>query len=58
MIELRDEDYCSECSSVLRSDEKERKLCEVCFYYPDEEEDFLVGKTCNPDAPEECESCQ
>ena len=24
----------------------------------DEEDDFLVGKTCNPDAPEECESCQ
>lgn len=22
------------------------------------EEDFLTGKTCNPDAPEECESCQ
>lgn len=25
---------------------------------PDDEEDFLTGKTCNPDAPEECESCQ
>lgn len=24
----------------------------------EEEEDFLTGKTCNPDAPEECESCQ
>lgn len=24
----------------------------------DEEEDFLSGATCNPDAPEECESCQ
>lgn len=24
----------------------------------DEEEDFLTGVTCNPDAPEECESCQ
>lgn len=24
----------------------------------DGEEDFLAGKTCNPDAPEECESCQ
>jgi len=23
-----------------------------------EEEDFLSGVTCNPDAPEECESCQ
>lgn len=23
-----------------------------------DEEDFLAGKTCNPDAPEECESCQ
>lgn len=22
------------------------------------EEDFLAGVTCNPDAPEECESCQ
>lgn len=22
------------------------------------EEDFLTGVTCNPDAPEECESCQ
>lgn len=22
------------------------------------EEDFLAGYTCNPDAPEECESCQ
>lgn len=24
----------------------------------DDEEDFLLGVTCNPDAPEECESCQ
>lgn len=24
----------------------------------DDEDDFLAGKTCNPDAPEECESCQ
>lgn len=23
-----------------------------------EEEDFLSGVTCNPNAPEECESCQ
>lgn len=23
-----------------------------------EEEDFLTGATCNPNAPEECESCQ
>ena len=22
------------------------------------EDDWLSGKTCNPDAPEECESCQ
>lgn len=27
--------------------------------FPDDgEDDFLLGKTCNPDAPEECESCQ
>jgi hypothetical protein len=25
--------------------------------FPDDD-DFLVGITCNPDAPEECESCQ
>lgn len=25
---------------------------------PDDEDDFLTGVTCNPDAPEECESCQ
>lgn len=24
----------------------------------DDEGDFLSGKTCNPKAPEECESCQ
>ena len=24
----------------------------------EEEPDFLEGKTCNPDEPEECESCQ
>lgn len=24
----------------------------------EEEEDFLTGATCNPNAPEECESCQ
>ncbi len=24
----------------------------------DEEPDFLAGATCNPDEPEECESCQ
>lgn len=24
----------------------------------DDEGDFLCGKTCNPDTPEECESCQ
>lgn len=89
MLHLRDEDHCSECSSVLRSDEVERRLCEVCFYYPEEkkmeevmiidqtpgmtlaldieepwrdmpeeEDDFLSGVTCNPNAPEECESCQ
>lgn len=23
-----------------------------------EEDDWLTGLTCNPDAPEECESCQ
>ena len=23
-----------------------------------DDEDWLSGKTCNPDAPEECESCQ
>ena len=23
-----------------------------------DEDDFLSGVTCNPDAPEECESCQ
>lgn len=105
MIELRDEDYCSECSSVLRSDEVDRGLCEVCYYYPElkkemseyhfeclecglkndhkmscshrpgtrqwaveqgltldvefpEDDDFLAGITCNPNDPEECESCQ
>jgi hypothetical protein len=25
---------------------------------PIEEEDFLAGATCNPNAPEDCESCQ
>jgi hypothetical protein len=24
----------------------------------EDEDDFLSGVTCNPDAPEECESCQ
>lgn len=24
----------------------------------EDEDDFLAGVTCNPDAPEECESCQ
>lgn len=24
----------------------------------EDEADFLAGVTCNPDAPEECESCQ
>lgn len=24
----------------------------------DEEDDFLIGATCNPNNPEECESCQ
>lgn len=25
---------------------------------PEDEQDFLDGVTCNPNAPEECESCQ
>ncbi len=24
----------------------------------DDEDDFLVGATCNPENPEECEACQ
>lgn len=30
--------------------------CSKCD--PTNQDDFLEGKTCNPDAPEECESCQ
>lgn len=30
----------------------------VMVVLEDDEEDFLSGVTCNPDAPEECESCQ
>lgn len=37
----------------------EDTLCNNCGQNPEKEsEDFLIGKTCNPDAPEECESCQ
>lgn len=37
-----------------------RGYCEYCQDpgHEEEEEDFLTGVTCNPDAPEECESCQ
>lgn len=31
--------------------------CLAVGHYEDDEEDFLSGVTCNPDAPEECESC-
>jgi len=42
-------------------------FCTTCFhqtlpYTPPEvdvvDEDWLAGVSCNPDAPEECESCQ
>lgn len=33
----------------------ERALEEIEDAY---EDDFLIGATCNPDDPEECESCQ
>lgn len=34
--------------------------CPLRYGYDEQEEeqDFLEGKTCNPNAPEECESCQ
>ena len=51
----RDEDQCLECGSELEADEK--NICDYCRY-SDDEDDFLSGVTCNPDAPEECESCQ
>lgn len=32
--------------------------CPIAWDEPEDEQDFLDGKTCNPNAPEECESCQ
>lgn len=60
----RDEDHCDECGATLTPYEKSLAtmggeysgLCGVCV--AQEGDDFLSGVTCNPDAPEECESCQ
>ena len=54
----RDEDKCMECDALLAlHEEKSAGLCWTCSSEEDEE-DFLTGKTCNPDEPELCESCQ
>jgi hypothetical protein len=54
---MSEENRCKICK-MLGLNETE-KLSGVCFYcQEDTEDDFLEGKTCNPDAPEECESCQ
>lgn len=50
-IDLDKEDELSERDRLLEMG------CALDIEYPDEE-DFLSGVTCNPDAPEECESCQ
>lgn len=50
---------CPTCGRIGFEDEDDwfyhASTCEDCV---DDEEDFLSGVTCNPDAPEECESCQ
>lgn len=93
---MNEHKYCKKCTSWLRSSERDKGVCDVCFYHPreedqcadcgceltayerqlddeytglcgvcvsrldepEDEQDFLDGKTCNPNAPEECESCQ
>ena len=47
----RDEDKCIECGCDLMVWEGFK--CEGCL-----EDDYLSELTCNPDSPEECESCQ
>lgn len=54
---MSDDDRCKICKmSGLSPTEKLQGLCFYCLE-DSEEEDFLAGATCNPDAPEECESC-
>lgn len=38
--------------------EADRNKLQDEFGISEDEDDFLSGVTCNPDAPEECESCQ
>lgn len=52
----RDEDKCMECDAPLTLHEELRSG--MCISCASEEWDFPEGTTCNPDDPEECESCQ
>lgn len=47
-----------EAEEISLSPEKRPARINDMIFEGDDEDDFLVGVTCNPDAPEECESCQ
>ena len=53
MILLHNEEY-----EALIAARDELADLKAVLQEEDEEEDFLTGATCNPNAPEECESCQ
>jgi len=60
---MLDDQYesCLDCGEVFHTSEiNSRAVCHYCQDpgHEEDEEDFLTGVTCNPDAPEECESCQ
>lgn len=42
---------CKDCGTAMY-DLNDEGVCPICA-----DDDFLTGVTCNPDAPEECESC-
>lgn len=51
----------SDSKAVQEAEQNPSTECEECSWIQfsiGSDEDFLMGKTCNPDAPEECESCQ
>lgn len=55
----RDEDVCSNCGAELEEPQAQGVFAECLSCAVDVvDEDWLAGVSCNPNAPEECESCQ
>lgn len=58
--ELTDKEW-GELMGALKEDQKNLEAqgaIPIDLTLDESEEDWFAGLTCNPDAPEECESCQ